>query len=83
MANKHTTLRLNPSLMRRVKAYARKHDLTLTAVMERALATYLARPPRDKAAAPVRFQTFSTGGTLDGVDLDSNARLLDVMDGVG
>lgn len=79
---KHTTVRLNPALQRKAKAYARAHSLTFTAVMERALMEYLARPASERAPRRVDFPSFGTGGTLPGVDLDSNAKLLDIMDGI-
>lgn len=82
MAGKHTTVRLNPALMRKVKAYARDHDLTMTAVMERALAAYLARPVGATVRAPFEFPTSGAGGTRPGVNLDSNSQLLDIMDGL-
>lgn len=81
MARRHTTVRLNPALMRKVKAYAREHDLTLTAVMERALAAYLARPAR-QTPKPFEFPTSGAGGLQAGVSLDDTAQLLDIMDGL-
>jgi hypothetical protein len=80
---KHTTLRVHEALMRRAKAYARRHDLTLTAVMERALAAYLADAggPRSEAA-PVELPSFGRGGVRGGADLDDTSSLLDIMDGI-
>lgn len=80
--SKHTTVRLSPALTRKAKAYARAHSLTFTAVMERALSTYLARPEADRAPRRIEIPSSGTGGTLPGVDLNSNARLLDIMDGI-
>ena len=80
---KHTTLRIHEALLRRAKVYARRHDLTLTAVRERALAAYLAdaRGPRADAS-PVELPSFGRGGVRAGVDLDVTSALIDVMDGV-
>lgn len=81
MAAKHTTLRLTPALMRRARAYAERHGLTLTAVMERALAAYLATPDRIAEPAP-RLPAFGRGGVRPGVNLDDSSALLDLMDGI-
>jgi hypothetical protein len=79
---KHTTVRLNPALTRKAKAYARANKLTFTAVMERALQEYLASPRSAKRPRKIAFPTFGTGGTLPGVDINNNAKLLDIMDGI-
>jgi hypothetical protein len=79
---KHTTVRLNPALQRKAKAYATANNLTFTAVMERALVAYLARPTAERARRRVVIPSSGTGGALPGVDLDSNAKLLDIMDGI-
>lgn len=80
---KHTTLRIHEALLRRAKAYAQRHDLTLTAVMERALAAYLT----DVAGArtepsPLELPSFGRGGARPGIDIDDTSSLLDVMDGI-
>ena len=72
---------MNPAIARRAKAYAREHQLTFTAVMERALVEYLARSPKPAPGRQPLFPTFSTGGLRPGVSLDDNAQLLDIMDG--
>jgi hypothetical protein len=80
---KHTTLRVHDALLRRAKAYAARNDLTLTAVMERALAAYLADATGSKGdASPVKLPSFGAGGVRRGVDLDDTSALLDIMDGV-
>ena len=78
----HTTLRLNEALLRRAKAYARHEQLTLTAVMERALTAYLSEGSSATAGEKrrVRLPSFGRGGTRDGVDLDRTSSLLDLMD---
>jgi len=68
--------------MRKAKVYARKNDLTLTAVMERALSTYLAESKGQHAAKPFTLPSFSYGPPLPGVDLDDTSALLDLMDGI-
>lgn len=79
---KHTTVRLSPAVRRKAQAYARAHNLTFTAVMERALVAYLARPAAERAPRRIEIPSSGTGGTLPGVDLNSNAKLLDIMDGI-
>jgi hypothetical protein len=80
---KHTTLRIHEALLRRAKAYARRNDLTLTAVMERALAAYLADAAGSQGErAPVELPAFGRGGARAGVDLDDTSALLDIMDGI-
>ena len=80
---KHTTLRVHEALLRRAKAYARRHDLTLTAVMERALASYLASAEASPAEpSPAVLPSFGRGGPRPGIDLDDTSALIDLMDGV-
>ena len=80
---KHTTLRVHEALLRRAKAYARRHDLTLTAVMERALASYLSNAEVSAAeTSPAVLPSFGRGGTRPGIDLDDTSALIDLMDGV-
>lgn len=80
---KHTTLRIHDALLRRAKAYARRNELTLTAVMERALAAYLAEAGAAQTARPpVELPSFGRGGVRAGVDLDDTSELLDIMDGI-
>jgi hypothetical protein len=82
MPNRHTTLRLSNTLVRKAKVYARKNDLTLTAVMERALSEYLAESAQRRLAKSFTLPTFDLGGPLPGVDLDDTSALLDLMDGI-
>jgi len=82
MTNRHTTLRLSDALVRKAKLYARKNDLTLTAVMERALSTYLTEGQKRRSKKPFTLPTFGSGGPLPGVDLDDTSALLDIMDGI-
>jgi hypothetical protein len=79
---KHTTLRVHEALLRRAKLYAQRHDLTLTAVMERALAAYLADAGGARGeSSPIELPAFGRGGVRPGVDLDDTSALVDVMDG--
>ncbi len=75
-----TTVRLDDHLLRSAKAHAAKTGQTLTAVIADGLRRTL------EAAEPVaddelyRVVTFSSP-TRPGVDLDSNASILDAMEG--
>lgn len=82
MKNRHTTLRLSDALVRKAKVHARKNDLTLTAVMERALSTYLAESKAKPGATPFTLPSFGSGGPKPGVNLDDTSALLDLMDGI-
>ena len=82
MTNRHTTLRLSDALIRKAKVYAHKNDLTLTAVMERALSTYLAESAPRKPKKPFTLPSFGMGGLKPGVNLDDTSALLDLMDGI-
>ena len=80
---KHTTVRIKEALLRRAKAYARDEELTLTAVMERALTSYLGAPGgRSRVAKPFKLPAFGRGGVRKGIELDDTSALLDLMDGV-
>ena len=82
MTNRHTTLRLSDALIRKAKVYARKNDLTLTAVMERALSTYLSESAPRQPKKPFTLPSFNFGPPLPGVNLDDTSALLDLMDGI-
>ncbi len=63
----------------RPNSEAARSSRTLTAVMEDALRAAFGRPadvPRKRVDLP----TFKGNGTLPGVDLDSTAAVLDLMD---
>jgi hypothetical protein len=79
---KHTTLRIHEALLRRAKVYARRNDLTLTAVMERALAAYLADAGAGRVQpSRIELPSFGRGGVRAGVDLDDTSELLAIIDG--
>ena len=78
-----TTIRLNEHLLIEVKEYAVRRQLSLTAVIEEALRTHLARASNRSAAKTrrVTIPTYGRGGTLPGVpSLDSYSGLLDWME---
>jgi hypothetical protein len=77
-----TTIRLNDDLLREAKAYAAATDRTLTRLIEDALREALARRAARLARRRVRLPTVGGSGLQPGVDLDSNAKLLDLMEGL-
>ena len=79
-----TTIRLNQSLMKQVKRKALEQQKTFTAVVEEALASWIQGGPIDAKKKPrVKLPKAGKGGLLPGVDLDSNASMMDRMDGLG
>jgi hypothetical protein len=76
-----TTVRLDDGLLEQAKAEAREKRKTLTSLIEEGLRLVLAnggtRARGKKIVLPVSRER---GGVLPGVDLDSNASLLDVME---
>jgi hypothetical protein len=77
-----TTIRLEESLLERVKAEAARQNKTLTSLVEEGLYMVLkeAQKPvrRKKVVLPV---SKCTGGTWPGVDISNSAELLDIMEG--
>lgn len=76
-----TTIRLDINLMRQLKQFAAETHRTLTAVIEDAVREVLARRKKKAVHAPVELPTFRGGGLQPGVNLDSNAEILDRMEG--
>jgi Arc/MetJ family transcription regulator len=77
-----TTIRLDDDLLREAKAYAAATDRTLTRLIEDALREALARRAARPTRRRVRVFTVGGSGPRPGVNLDSNAELLDVMEGL-
>jgi hypothetical protein len=76
-----TTIRLDDDLLREAKAYAIATDRTLTRLIEDALREALARRAARPRRRRLRLRTFKGRGVQPGVNLDSNAALLDLMEG--
>jgi Family of unknown function (DUF6364) len=78
-----TTVNLDEALIERAKTIAAKTGRSFSDVIEDAVRESMAR--RDMVQG-IRNRPLpvdhSGGGTMPGVDLDSNAGLLDVMDGM-
>lgn len=78
-----TTVRLDDDLLREAKSYAAATNRTLTRLIEDALREALARRDRSARHPPPRLRTFRGSGLQPGVNLDSGAAVLDLMDGIG
>jgi hypothetical protein len=77
-----TTLHLDDQLLAEAKRYAAATNRTLAAVVEEALREALARREKRLPRKPFKMETFGGSGLQPGVDLDSNAKLLDLMEGI-
>jgi hypothetical protein len=76
-----TTVRLNGPLLERARQEAARRGMTLTALIEQGLGLALRRPLKKSEKTIVVLPVSSaTGGTNPGINLDSNAELLDRMD---
>lgn len=77
-----TTLRLDDRLLREAKKTAAETHRTLTAVFEDALRQALEKRKHAAKRPRVELPVFRGGrGLRPGVNLDSNAQLLDLMEG--
>lgn len=76
-----TTVTIRDDLLRRARKLALERSCTLSAIVEEALQRALAVPPPAARSRPTRLVTYRGRGLLPGVDLDSSASLLDVMEG--
>ena len=78
-----TTVRLDDSLLARAKREAARRGTTLTALIDEGLRFVIARRPSHSTRRRVKLPVCGKGGgTLPGVDLSNNAKLLDLMDGI-
>jgi hypothetical protein len=76
-----TTIRMDDALFAQVKEEAVRTGRTFTQVIEDAVRESLGRRRANLSDRPaVRLPTFAGSGLQAGVDLDSTASLLDVMD---
>ncbi len=73
------TIRLDEHLLRSAKAHAARTGRTLTALIEESLRRAIEAEEPDHAREPYRVAGFSSG-VRPGVDLDSNAATLEVME---
>jgi hypothetical protein len=75
-----TTIRLSDDLLAQAKEAAVRSGRTLTAVIEDALRQALTRKQGQPKQRAICLPTSGKGGLRPGVNLDSNADLLDIMD---
>lgn len=75
-----TTVRLDSELIARAKDIAAETGGTVTAVIEDALRESLERRAATPKKRVVRIPTFPGGSVRPGVDLNSNAALLELME---
>lgn len=73
-------MRLDERLLREAKALAAQERRTLTAIIDDALRQFLARKSAPRKHAPFKLITFGEGGLRPGVDLDSTAALIELME---
>ena len=79
MSSMRTTIRIDEALYRRAKARAAQTGRTVSEVIEDAVREAL-RPAKRSAGDVPALVTFDGGGVMPGVDLSSNAALLDAME---
>lgn len=75
-----TTIQLDNHLHEMARQYALASGRTFTALVEEALREKLMARPTQKSRTRVKLKTVKGQGVHHGVDLDSNAALLDVME---
>jgi hypothetical protein len=75
-----TTLTIDDSLLAEYKRVAADTHRTLSYVIQDALRETLARRREAAARRPVRLPVIGGGGLQPGVDLDDNARLLELLE---
>lgn len=77
-----TTIRLNDDLLVQAKESAIKSGRTLTAVVEDALRQALSRKAVQPKRRRIRLISSGKGGPRPGVNINSTAQLLDIMEGI-
>jgi hypothetical protein len=75
-----TTVRIDEALLAEAKAYAARHNRSLTSVLEDALRELLSRHGERVEQTSVRLDVFFGDGLMPGVEIDSSARLHEFVD---
>jgi hypothetical protein len=75
-----TTVRLDDELIKEAKVRAAEQGITLTQLIDESLRERLAPRSRPKKGGPFRLRSYGEGGTLQGIDLDDNRAVRDLMD---
>ena len=76
-----TTITIDDALLAEYKRVAADTHRTLSYVIQDALRETLARRHEAAGRQPVRLPVIGGGGLQPGVDLDDNARLLELLEG--
>lgn len=76
-----TTVSIRDDLLRRARQLALERSCTLSDLVEESLQRTLATPTALIPPLPAPLPTFAGRGVQPGVDLDSGASLLEVMEG--
>lgn len=74
-----TTIYIQDDLLRLAKQEAAKSGITFTALVQDALRAALMRRKPTTTAEKINLPTFRGRGVRPGINLDSNAELLDAM----
>jgi hypothetical protein len=74
-----TTIRLDENLLSEAKRRAARRGTTITTIIEEALRESFSRRDEPRERPTVKLPTWGHGGVHPGVDLDSNAALLDLI----
>lgn len=77
-----TTITIDDRLLDQVRQRAAELRQTISQVIEDSVRESLLRGRGDAAGDAFRVRAFAGGGYLAGVNLDDNAALLDLMDGI-
>ncbi|WP_020396251.1 hypothetical protein [Thiolinea disciformis] len=76
-----TTIQLDDQLHDLARRYALTQNMTFTALLEQALREkLLTRRVKSSQRLPIKLKTVKGNGLRQGIDLDNNAALLDLMD---
>lgn len=76
-----TTITIRDDVLKRARQLALARSCTLSDLVEESLQRALAAPATAPSQEQARIPTFAGRGLQPGVDLDSTAGLLDVMEG--
>ena len=74
------TIHLDEDLFAEIKKVAAEEETSPAVVVEEALCEWSSRRELQRVRQPVKLPTFCGDGVLPGVDLDSNASLLEHME---
>ncbi len=73
-------MRIDDALLAEAKAYAARHNRSLTSVLEDALRELLNRHRDRTERADVRLDVFHGDGLMPGIEIDSSARMHEFLD---